>query len=175
MEKNLCSYQTGDHVVYGTNGVCLVEAVKEMSFSRGEAPKPYYVLRQIGRVGSTLFVPLDNELLCSRMRHVLTAAHIDAAIAQAKGKQLEWPEDRRVRTELFRDMTAGGFGSDLILLIDCLKARRRALAAQKKKLSATDGDVLVTALRMLRDEVSFVLGVTPDEAEAYVKNALADH
>lgn len=39
-------FETGQFVVYGTNGICIVDSVELMSFAAGMPKEMYYVLRQ---------------------------------------------------------------------------------------------------------------------------------
>ena len=60
-------FEIGQNVIYGTNGLCRVEDIKEMSFIAGETKKAYYILEPLRTKASTIYVPLKNEKLVSKM------------------------------------------------------------------------------------------------------------
>ena len=83
-------FQIGNHVAYGTNGVCIIEDIKPMKFASGMKEKMYFILDPEGNSSSKVFVPADNEKLVSRMRTVMTREEINDLLLGMKGKELEW-------------------------------------------------------------------------------------
>ena len=65
-------FQVNDMVLYGTNGVCRVVDIDERDC--GGRMVEYYILKPIYASNSTVFVPVNNEKLTSKMRYVLTEA-----------------------------------------------------------------------------------------------------
>ena len=60
----------GQTVLYGSNGVCMVDDVTEKRI--GKTKMQYYVLKPLCNNTSTLFVPTANQQLVSKMRRILT-------------------------------------------------------------------------------------------------------
>lgn len=48
-------FEKGRYVVYGTNGICIIEDVKSMKFAAGMPEKMYYILSPVGNPTSTVF------------------------------------------------------------------------------------------------------------------------
>lgn len=165
-------YQVGQFVVYGTNGICTVEDITEMSPARGMEKAPYYILKPAGADTSTLFVPMKNEKLVSKMRAVMTKEEIDTLLMGMVDKELEWETDRRYRTENFHDILTKGVTEDLLLMISCIYVRKRELIIQNKKLPATDSNTLKAAEKLVEEEFSHVLGIKPHEVGKYIRNLL---
>ena len=88
-------FQVNDMVLYGTNGVCRVVDIDERDC--GGRMVEYYILKPIYASNSTVFVPVNNEKLTSKMRYVLTKEEIDAKIRAIPEVQEEWMEDERER------------------------------------------------------------------------------
>ena len=74
------AYKKGDHVRYGTNGVCVVADIETMTSMDRRSIKDYYVLRPVADSGTKIFVPLDNPALLGKMHAILTPPEIDEAL-----------------------------------------------------------------------------------------------
>ena len=57
-------------------------------------------------------------------------------------------------------------------LFGYLKKQRALLAESRKHLSSADDNTRKDAVRMLDDEFAFSLGITPEEAGAYICDRL---
>ena len=87
--------QVGQIVLYGTEGACIVTEICKMKV--GHKREEYYVLRPVHREGATVFVPLNNELLLSKMRPLLRREEIDALIDKVSLEEPLWIEDAAER------------------------------------------------------------------------------
>ncbi|MBQ0079317.1 MAG: CarD family transcriptional regulator [Eubacterium sp.] len=165
-------YEIGDLVVYGTNGLCTIEGVEMMSFGAGLPENPYYVLRPDSNSESTVYVPINNEKLVGKLRKLLTEDEINEAIAYCKDTEFVWDNDRRYRNERFRQILAGGVHRDVLCMIRCIYERKHALAIDGKKLPTTDNNILKQAEKLVNEEFSYVLKITPNEVGEYIKSRL---
>ena len=89
----------GQTVLYGGNGVCSVSGITTRTI--GRTPVEYYELRPVSSKISTVFVPVGNEALVSRIRPVLGAKEIGEILASPATE--EWIADKNARAERFRD------------------------------------------------------------------------
>lgn len=69
-------YQAGEFIVYGTSGVCKVEAVGKSPFE-GEEDKLYYTLTPVAGT-ETIYLPVDSPVYT---RPVITRAQAERLIA----------------------------------------------------------------------------------------------
>lgn len=166
------NFEKGQYVVYGTNGICSIADITEMSFTRGMAKVPYYILKPEAANASTIFVPINNEKLVSKMRALMTKEELDTLLLGTRGKKIEWESDRRERAEKFHDILTGGVTEELILMISCIYVRKRELISQNKKLPSTDSNTLKTAEKLVEEEFSYVLGINPKDVGKYIRNLL---
>lgn len=161
------------HVVYGTNGLCLVENVCEMAFSAGEPQKTYFILRPIADRGSTIYIPHDNEILLSRLRPAFTEKQAKDLLAKGAISDMEWVEDRKQRLLSFREILQQNQPLSLLQLIQCIGTQRDALILINKKLSSADREILSDALRAVTEEFSFALALPRDEVVTQISQALS--
>ena len=164
-------FQKNDYIVYGSEGVCLVEDVRRIEFDRVEE-KEYFVLRPVGKNSANVFVPSDSEVLLARMRPVLSKEAIDATIDRIRGKRLPWIEDRKRRSMLFRQIRTEMKSDKLLLMIACLYQKKEELLFQGKKLAFADADALSAAETLVNSEFSFSLGIDSKDVSAYIQNRL---
>lgn len=165
-------YKKGDLVVYGNNGVCRVDDIKDMSFSSTTEVSSHYVLSPIEGQSFTIFVPADNEAALSRLRRVMTRQGIDSMLSGAKGKEIEWIDAKNERTARFREIMKYGIKEDLILMMRCLYSKKAELAGIGKKLPAADEQLLKTAEQLVNNEFSCVLGISSGEVGPYIRKSL---
>ena len=161
----------GQYVVYGTNGICLVEDISEMAFPTGSEQKPYLILRPLSDRGSTIYIPHDNELLLSRMRPLLTKKEASALLNGDCAKSFLWNEDRKQRILAFKACLSENDLAALLPMIRCICQKRDQLSEKNKKLSTADRELLSVAVKTVCDELSFVLGDTHES----IAEALQSH
>jgi len=149
-----------------------IKGKERMSFNSQMPEREYYLLEQTNSSLSTIYVPTDNERLCSKIRYILTAYEIDAILEECKNETIEWQNDRKRRTELFREILIRADSKEYILLICCIYKRIHELEANQKHISSSDMGVLSNAERAVREEFSFALGITPGEVAGYIKQKL---
>ena len=165
-------FQVKDMVLYGTNGVCEVVDIDERDC--GGRMVEYYILKPIYASNSTIFVPVNNEKLTSKMRYVLTKEEIDAKIRAIPEVREEWMDDERARKEHFKDMVSRADTFELIQLIKMLIEHREKVVARGKKLHVADERMLQEAEKMICDEFSYVLGIPKEDVPSYITNSMKE-
>ena len=160
----------GQTVVYGTQGVCTVREISMLKL--GKTKGEYYVLTPLDDPGSTVYVPTANEKLMSKLHPVLSSAEADALIAEAVNEPLEWIANDNERKAVCDEIVKNGDRKQLMRLVAMLYRRREALKDQKKHFHNVDAQYLKTAERMLHGELSYVLGISPDEVAGYIRGFL---
>ncbi len=164
-------FKIGDYVIYGSEGVCLIEDIRTIAFDRIEE-KPYYVLKPRNKKGAGVFFPCDSDILNTRMRRVLNAQEIHDALDRIRGKRLPWIDDRKRRTALFKSIRNEMRCEKLILMIRCIELQKRLLESEGKKLSFSDSDALSTATALVTSELSYVLDIPAEEVGSYIRDRL---
>ena len=159
-------YSVGEHVIYGTHGVCCISEITTMCF--GPENKEYYVLSPLADPRSTIFVPLDSEILLSQMRPVLTKEEIDELLCSLEHGSLSWITNDSERKEFCQATLKSGDRLEILRMIDMLSIHREEMQDQKKHFHVTDERFLKEAEKLLHDEFSFVLGIPRAEVVSYI-------
>ena len=170
MNRN--GFDIGEYVSYGINGMCNIEDIRPLQLSQSVEKMMYYILRPESNPKSTIFVPVNNQKLVSKMRELMTKDEINAMLVRMKDRTLEWEKDVRFRTESFHEILSNGVNQDLILMIRCLHRKRQELVQLGKKLPARDSNTLKTAERLVEEEFAHVLHIKCEEVSDYIRDVL---
>ncbi|MDD3222526.1 MAG: CarD family transcriptional regulator [Clostridia bacterium] len=166
-------FQVNDMVLYGSNGVCELVDIDERDCG-GKLVK-YYILKPIYASNSTVFVPVNNPKLTSKMRHVLTKEEITQMIHSIPDSDREWITDERTRKEKFRDIVSRADTYELIQLIEALLKHQKEAVERGKKLHIADERMLREAEKMICDEFAYVLGIAQEDVPNYIDNSIQEH
>lgn len=87
-------YKVNETVIYGTEGICKITDIAERNFN--SSVEKYYILKPLYNSSSTIMVPINNEILVSRMRRMLSCEEIEKLIEDMPGEEgLEWIDDEK--------------------------------------------------------------------------------
>lgn len=165
-------FEVGQYVVYGTNGICMVDSIERMSFAAGVPAEYYYVLRQHRNPSNKYFVPLKNEAQLSRLREPMRREDIEDILMGLSDDDVNWISDRRERGDYFRNILHEGVSGRLLNMIICIYEKKRELARNGKKLSVTDQGTLKTAEKLLEEEFAWALEMDPEDVPAFIRRRL---
>ncbi len=169
-------FSIGDHVVYGTNGVCLVSGIEARTV--GGKRTDYYVLKPVHNSNSTVFVPMLSEKLVAKMKKILSRDDALALIRSIPAEECVWIDNDNERREKYRQIIAEGDRTELLRLIKTLHLHREKQLSSGKKLHLADERVLTEAENILHDEFAYVLDIGRDEITRYIideKDRLAEN
>lgn len=162
-------FSPGMHVRYGSSGVCLIDRVEDVMYPDGQERR-CYILRPVRSSGMEITVSMESA---GNLRPLLTKEEIDRMLAEAAATDdIVWNPERKLRNAEFRKILGGGDAQTLLRLIHCILKQRNALTAIGKHLSAADDNIRRDAERMLDEEFGFSLGLTAEEAGAYIRSHL---
>ena len=168
-------FQIGQVVSYGTTGICTIEDIRQESMSRsGTKKQEYYVLRPAATPTCTTFVPTGSAVLTAKIRPVMNKEQIDAMIDAVDREPLPWIEDPRRRAEAYQQVLSAGISSQLLKLIGCLYLEKQSRSKQGKKFCATDEKILSGAERMVSEEFSYALQISPKQVAPYIAQRMGN-
>lgn len=154
------------YVIYGCNGVCRVSDIRcETMYKKTQT---YYILESVNDPGSTIYIPADNEALLSRMQRIPDRDEILRMLDVMKDNTIPWEQDNHLRAALFNGILDRCDRQELLTLIRTLREKRENLAAENKKLSASDDNALKRAEKTINDVFGFALSIAPEEVPAYI-------
>lgn len=163
-------FKTGDTILYSSTGICTITEICEKDL--GGIKKKYYVLKPVSQNNSTVFVPVDNEKLTSKMRRVLTRDEICKIIRDSAKSPEIWIDDDNERRETFSSIISSGDREKLIIMIRSLYKHQQQQLANGRKFHIADSKIFKEAERLLNDELSWTLGIEPDEVVPFIEKEI---
>ena len=156
-------FKVGGYVVYRAEGVCVISDIREESFGAIGSKENYYILSPVNDPKSTVYVPVNNERLCSMMRKLLSADEIMELCASVKSERMEWLPDSRGRNNLYREILSIGDRQALIILINTVNEYMNECVAKGKRPTGADENAIRRAKKMLFDEFSQTTNIASEE------------
>ena len=165
-------FSVGEYIIYGVEGVCMVEEAGRLKVSGLNKNRDYYRLRPYYH-GGTIYTPVDGK---AAMRPVLTRAELDGLLPRLRQMEPleDIPADSRAAGEYYRRILAEHDCVKLLRLCRTLHGRQKRLAASRRTVSSTELRSWTLAEEMLYGEFGFVLGMPPAQVKEYLKNTLEE-
>ena len=159
-------YQVGDTVLYGAEGVCLIDGIADKDF--GGEKRAYYVLKPVHQDGATYYLPVGSQAANLKMRRVLSAPEIYELIRIMPDESEIWIEDENQRKLKYKEIIQSGDRLEIIKLIKTLYLHREELKEEGKKFHLCDERLMKDAAKLLYDEFAHVLNILPEEVQPFI-------
>lgn len=170
VEKEMMVFNIGEKVLYSVNGVCEITDITEKVFDKTVIR--YYVLKPISNNEATLFVPVNNENLVRKMKRLMTCDQLDEVLNNVSVKDIEWNTNEAERKEEFRNIISFGNVSEILVLLKSIWLHRTVQSSKGRKLHISDEMFLREAEKIIKEEISTVIGVEQDAVIPYIKNKI---
>lgn len=164
-------YSIGDLFVYGSSGACKITDIKNENFGKNEMT--YYILSPVFDQKETIYVPVDNETLVSKMKKILTPEELTELIKSIPHKKSVWIENVNQRREEYKKIIKKANREELLSLIKTLYDRRTELQQAGKNLSVYDERFFRHAQNIIHSEIHLVLQIPREEIPSYIEKALS--
>lgn len=163
-------FKIDDTVMYGNCDICKVEDIRNEKFSDEE--QLYYVLKPVYDERSTIYCPVDSEMI--KLRHLLTREEVNELIASMPDTETEWIENDQERKQRFNDLLRNGDHRQLVKLLKTLYQNREMKQQEGKKFYAADERVMKEAEKIVHGEIAYVLDISLEEVVPYITGKLTD-
>jgi len=164
-------YNIGDMFIYGTSGVCKIADIQKEDFDGKE--KTYYILTPVTDLKSTIFVPVDNEYLVSKMKELLSEEEIMELIKSIPLQNTVWIENINLRKEKYKKIIGSADRAELLSLLKTLYERKKELTQTGKNLSVYDERFLHQAQKIIHSEIALVLQMQMEEVEPFILKTIS--
>ncbi len=154
-------FQTGDNVVHCTHGLGKVLAIEERVIFDKTAR--YYMVQM---ASLTIWVPVDENLE-HRLRPPNSKARFREVLDILSSPADKLPDDRRQRSSQLLEMLGDGKAESICRVIRDLAAYRSS-----RTWNESDNALMRRAQKALIGEWSFILSVTPHEAEVELQRLI---
>jgi len=159
-------FEINDIILYGNDGVCTLTDIVSKDINGKQAD--YYALCPVYDGSATIFVPIDNEKLTSRMRKVISKDEINKLIRSMPEEETIWIENESERKEKYKAIIAAGDRKKLVQIIKTLYLHQNNQKAKGRKLHLCDERFLKDAEKILYDEFALVLGIERSQVLPFI-------
>jgi CarD family transcriptional regulator len=162
------TFSPGDHVYYGTTGVCTILEFRTVELG-GSLPTTCYVLKPIdNRAASpTIYVPAEPGALLANMRPVLTKAEVLALIAEMPALEDIWIGSDRDRNKDYWARIRTCDSRELVKVIRTLFLAKNAGRASRR-LTSNDEKLMDTATSLVHGEFALALGIGREDVLPFI-------
>jgi len=164
-------FQPGDLVVYGTTGVCRVEAVSVPDMGGTDRSKLYYQLNPLQQDG-LIYTPVDNPKVA--IRPLISREEAEELIAQIPSIHAEACRAPTLQAlaQHYQEALHSGSCLALLQMTMSIYAKKQQAETQKRRLGLVDERCLKQAERLLHGELAAVLGIPFEDVPAYIAEQL---
>ncbi len=163
-------YEPGSLIVYGTTGVCRVEAVAPRQLMRGLV-KNCYTLHPLYS-NDTIYIPVDTTVF---MREPITGEQANALIDRIQDQSdAPLPADLSAAKEYYDSALQSHDCGSLLQLIRQIYRKAQRVKENKRQPSQTDQRYLKRAEELLYGELAVALGIEREEVVPYIAKRLGD-
>lgn len=159
-------YQPGEYIIYGTSGVCKVDAVGAPPFE-DEKNRLYYTLSPIYGT-ETIYIPVDSTVFT---RPVITKKQAEELVHMIPSVEVEKLDahNPRTRGEHYEEVLNRHDCEDLVQLIKTVYAKSMQ---NGRRVSQIDQRYKKRAEDLLHGELSVALGIPVSEVPNYISQAI---
>lgn len=159
-------YQVGEKIVYGSVGVCEIEAVGSLNMQGVNKERDYYTMFPVYQSGR-IFAPVDTAVF---HRPIMTREEALALIGRIPDIRQDVYENRnpRLLNEHYQSYFKSGACEDLVRLIRSIYAKGKQAEGNGRRLSQVDETCMRRAEELLHNELACALGIRPEEVREFI-------
>ena len=154
-------YKVHEIVAYSSQGICEITEICQREIAG--SVMDYYVMKPLYDSRSTVFVPVANEKLVSRIRRTMTADEASELLENINSGEIIWIDNDTRRRDLYQSILTEGDPVRLASLFRTLILRKRTLEECSRKLRSTDETCMKTAEKLISRECSYASGEDQEE------------
>ena len=161
------TFKINEKILYGSVGACVISEITQKTF--GGQTTDYYVLVPLYKDHSTIYVPVNSQILCEKMRRMSDPEALEALFEIGKDEELQWEENKYTRRDTFNSILEKGCNKELFMLVRLLLSKQAELTSNGKRLHISDERILIEAKRIIEDEFACVLNLPREDASEYIE------
>ncbi len=159
-------YQTGDKVVYGNIGVCVVVDISELDFM--DNGKEYYTLQPYYDENKTIYAPVHGHK--HKMRPMIAKEEAKRFIEKLPSIESGDYGNEKERREAYREAILSADMDQWASMIHYIYKREQERLAKGQKISAHYLEEMKGVEKLLLGELAAALEVSVDKVKEYIAN-----
>lgn len=167
-QEQKMKFEINDYVMYGGNGVCVVEDICTMDGCGVDASREYYRLRPVFESGSTVYAPIDN--IKSTLRCMLSAEETKVLISEMPSIEPIIFRNEKALDAEYKNALQTYSCEELARVAKTAYIRIQERKQQNKKTILADERYYNRAKNLLCGALAIALGVTKEHMECYFRD-----
>ena len=151
-------FQKGEYVIYGNNGICLIQDITTLNIAGVNKDRQYYLLKPVYASGSTVYTPVDTAE--TALRHALSKDEADSLIRSIPDIPLIPLTDEKTLEKTYKEYMRSNNCKAWVQLIKTIYLRKERRLMKGYKVTALDNRYFN------RDEVKSYISSCIDEKNA---------
>lgn len=164
-------YKCGEYIVYGYNGVCVIEDITHLEMTGIDQNALYYVLCPLQSPESKLYFPVDNAKTVNR--RIMTKEEAAQFINDIENTEELWIANHKMREELYKSAMKTCDCREWIRIIKTLYGKRREKQSTGKNISASDERFLKHAESYMFSELALSLQISEQEIRELIEQKIS--
>lgn len=166
-QEQKLKFEVNDYVMYGGNGVCVVEEICTLDGCGVDASREYYRLRPVFESGSTVYAPLDN--IKSTLRCLLSAEETKVLLSNIPSiEPITFRNEKALDAE-YKSALQTYSCQELARVAKTAYIRIQDRKQQNKKTILADERYYNRAKNLLCGALAIALGISKEQMEVYFK------
>lgn len=166
-------FKQGEYVIYGNNGVCLIESIGPNPVADLHSDRNYYTLTPVYE-SVQIYAPVDTDVY---MRPIISVAEVHQLISKIttiKAPTLHSTNSSELANQ-YRKLLRTHDCKDLLKLIKSIQKKCKKAEKDGRHPGLTDLRFLKQAEDLLYGEFSIVLNIERNMVEDYINNYIKDY
>lgn len=164
-------FQPGDLIVYGSTGVCRVEAVEQPGLTAGDRERWYYRLNPLHQDG-LIYTPADGKVPMRPVIDRVEAETLVDLIPTIHAKPCQFGTMQSL-AQHYQSVVRTHDCRKLLELMMSIYTKRRLAEAQNRRLGMVDEQYRKQAERLLHGELAVALDIPFSEVESHIAARVA--
>ncbi len=166
-------FSKGDYVIYGTNGICLIQDITTLTISGVDKKREYYFLKPVYLSTSTIYIPVDTA--DGVLRKAVSKEEADELIKSIPDIPLIELVDEKTIEYTYKEYMHVGNCTSYIQLIKTIYVRKEKRLLNGNKITAVDSRYFKQAEDCLYGELAVALDMSRDEVRTYISECIEQH
>lgn len=163
-------FQQGEYVIYGNNGICLIQDITTLNIPGVNKDRQYYLLKPVYASGSTVYTPVDTAE--TSLRHALSKDEADSLIRSIPDIPPIPLTDEKTLEKTYKEYMRSNSCKAWVQLIKTIYLRKERRIMKGYKVTALDNRYFNLAETSLYGELSIALGKPRDEVKSYISSCI---
>lgn len=163
-------FETGSYIIYGTKGVCRIDAIGTINVPGVDKQRLYYTLSPVNDRSGTIYTPVENSKVA--MRKVISKEEALALIDEIPSIEALWIANEKEREHLFQKALLTCDCREAIKIIKTLYLKKIKRQESGKAATALDQKYLQYAQDQLYGEFAIALDMDKNQVESFITETI---